>query len=288
VSFAGVANVSVAATVYPYLEQPAVDGLTAAAAAAGSPMLDVTSAFRTLAQQYLLYKWYQQGLCGITLAAAPGASNHETGTAVDLSNYAAATAVMTAHGWTHSYPTTDPVHFDYTAGGTIDLRADSVLAFQRLWNRYHPSDPIAEDGAYGPQTEARLVQVDVNGFASVDGGADAGSDGGGARHGDAGADGGGGIVDGAIVDGAIADGALIDGGIPDGASLDGARGTGGGGASAADAGMTVAGTSPGGCAVAGAGAGSSFPPSLSSLPLLALALACRRRARASATVRKQR
>jgi hypothetical protein len=34
---------------------------------------------RTVAQQYLLYTWYQNGQCGIGLAAKLGNSNHETG-----------------------------------------------------------------------------------------------------------------------------------------------------------------------------------------------------------------
>lgn len=29
----------------------------------------------------MLYKWYQQGKCGISLAATPGSSNHEDGRA---------------------------------------------------------------------------------------------------------------------------------------------------------------------------------------------------------------
>jgi hypothetical protein len=41
----------------------------------------------------------------------------------------------------------------------------SVLAFQRLWNRNNPKDRLAEDGAYGPQTEARLARAPSAGFA---------------------------------------------------------------------------------------------------------------------------
>ena len=64
--------------------------------------LSVTSAFRTIAQQYLLYRWYQTGQCGISLAAVPGNSNHETGIAVDVSNYSAEIGNMSNHGWTHT------------------------------------------------------------------------------------------------------------------------------------------------------------------------------------------
>jgi hypothetical protein len=57
------------------------------------------------------------------------------------------------------------VHFDYTAGGTVDLRPESVLAFQKLWNLNNPGDKIGEDGSYGPQTAARIAKSPVDGFA---------------------------------------------------------------------------------------------------------------------------
>ena len=161
VSFAGKPGISIGSNVYPYLEPKAAAGIEAAGAT-GS--LNVTSAFRTVAQQYLLYQWYQAGQCGISLAAVPGNSNHETGIAVDLGNYSSVIGLMTAQGWTHTYPTSDPVHFDYTAGGTVDLRSENVLAFQRLWNLNNPSDKIAEDGAYGPVTGTKLAASPATGF----------------------------------------------------------------------------------------------------------------------------
>ena len=161
-SFAGKKGISIGSNVYPYLEPKAATGLEAAGASA---TLSVTSAFRTIAQQYLLYRWYENGQCGISLAAVPGNSNHETGIAVDLGNYASVIGLMSSHGWTHSYPSSDPVHFDYTAGGTIDLRSESVLAFQKLWNLNNPGAKIAEDGAYGPITASKIAASPATGFA---------------------------------------------------------------------------------------------------------------------------
>jgi len=57
------------------------------------------------------------------------------------------------------------VHFDYTAGGTTDLRSESVLAFQKLWNLNNPSAKIAEDGAYGPITGSKIAASPATGFA---------------------------------------------------------------------------------------------------------------------------
>ncbi|MDB4971454.1 MAG: hypothetical protein JWN44_7143 [Myxococcales bacterium] len=162
VSFAGKKGLSIGSSVYPYLEPKAAAGLEAAGASTG---ISINSAFRTIAQQYLLYRWYQSGQCGIGLAAVPGNSNHETGIAVDVGNYGAVLGVMQSHGWSHSYPSSDPVHYDYTAGGTIDLRSESVLAFQKLWNLNNPGDKISEDGSYGAQTGARIAKAPATGFA---------------------------------------------------------------------------------------------------------------------------
>lgn len=144
--------------VLPYFEASAKTGLVAAAQE-GS--LQINSAFRTIAQQYLLYRWYVNGACGITAAATVGHSNHEGGRAVDLANYSSRVSIMSRHGWAHDVPG-DPVHFDHTA--SADHRGLDTQAFQHLWNVNHPNDRIAEDGSYGPQTEARLKQAPATGF----------------------------------------------------------------------------------------------------------------------------
>ena len=148
--------------VWPYLQGPARDALHAAVRQRGGN-LRITSALRTLAQQFLLYRWYQQGRCGISLAARPGRSNHESGLAIDTPDYNAWRATLTAGPW-RWLGNSDVVHFSYTGGGTVDLSGLSVRAFQRLWNRNHGEDMIDEDGVYGPQTEARLLRSPTTGF----------------------------------------------------------------------------------------------------------------------------
>jgi N-acetylmuramoyl-L-alanine amidase len=144
--------------ILPYLGEVARTDLYTAADA-GS--LRVTSAFRTVVQQYLLRRWFELGRCGITAAAEPGASNHESGRALDISNYDEWIALLGANGWDHSVPG-DPVHFDHLA--SADIRGADVLAFQRLWNRNAPDDPIAEDGDYGPATAERVKRAPAEGF----------------------------------------------------------------------------------------------------------------------------
>ncbi len=161
VSFPASSSITLTSSaVLPYLEADAAADLQSVAA--NSP-LQINSAFRTIAQQYLLVRWHNAGRCGITAAAAVGSSNHESGRAVDVSNWSSRVSSMAAYGWRHDVPG-DPVHFDHTASD--DIRGEDVRAFQTLWNLNNPDDQISVDGAYGPQTEARLRASPATGFAT--------------------------------------------------------------------------------------------------------------------------
>ncbi len=146
--------------VLPFLHTDAVTALKKVAAETGH--VEINSAFRTVAAQYLLYRWYEAGRCGIAIAAKPGTSNHESARAVDLADWSSDEHAMAEHGWAHDVAG-DVVHFDHLA--SPDLSGMDVHAFQRLWNRNHPHDRIAEDGEYGPQTAARLLESPAAGFA---------------------------------------------------------------------------------------------------------------------------
>lgn len=156
VRFAPHPNITLSsARVHPYAQASAANAIRAAAD--GQP-ITINSAFRTLADQYVLY---HSGGCG--LAARPGRSNHQSGRAIDVQNHSAARSALQGAGcaW---FGSSDAVHFDCPGG---DMRDDSVLAFQRLWNRNNPSDRIAEDGLYGSQTESRLSRAPAGGFATA-------------------------------------------------------------------------------------------------------------------------
>ena len=155
VEFAPHAGITLTSSrIHPYLQASARDALWAAAA---RTPIRVNSAFRTLADQYVLY---HSGGCG--LAAEPGRSNHQTGRAVDVADYASVRSSLERAGCTW-LGSSDPVHFD--CPGT-DRRSDAILAFQRLWNANHPEDRIDEDGLYGPQTASRLGRSPARGFAT--------------------------------------------------------------------------------------------------------------------------
>jgi hypothetical protein len=150
-------------SVFAYLEQPARDALVSALDAHPGRSLEVGSMLRTIAQQYLLYRWYEAGRCGIPLAATPGHSNHESGLAFDTNDEATWRTSLENHGF-RWYGSQDRYHFDYVGKGATDHRGLDVEAFQRLWNRNHPGDKIAVDGDWGPQTEARMKKAPAAGF----------------------------------------------------------------------------------------------------------------------------
>jgi len=159
VKFNPSANLQITSSaVLPYLNGAAKTKLEAVAA---TNVVRVNSAFRTVAQQYLLVRWNELNRCGITTTAPPGRSNHEGGRALDIANYSSLISAMANKGWAHNVPG-DPVHFEYLAAP--DIRGKDVLAFQKLWNANNPNDTISADGAYGPQTEARLKASPATGF----------------------------------------------------------------------------------------------------------------------------
>ncbi len=157
------ANVTFGSAVLPFMQEPGRDALAAALTEHAETSMKINSMFRTVAQQYLLYRWYQQGKCGIGLAAKPGSSNHESGLAIDLTPYSTWKPILESKGFSW-LGASDPVHFDYKGEGTKNLKGIDVLAFQQLWNDNHPEDVITEDGLYGPQTEARLKSAPAEGF----------------------------------------------------------------------------------------------------------------------------
>jgi len=156
-------NLTKGPAVYAFLEEPARDALVAALDAKPGSTMKVNSMLRTPAQQYLLKRWSRQGRCGIGLAATPGNSKHESGLAIDISQYSTWKFTLSQRGFKW-FGSSDKVHFTYTGSGALDHRALGVLAFQRLWNRNHPEDPIGEDGDWGPNTEDRMEMAPVDGF----------------------------------------------------------------------------------------------------------------------------
>jgi hypothetical protein len=163
-------NLVIAAQVFPYLELSARDRLLKALDARPKQKMTVNSALRTVAQQYLVWRWSATKRCGVPLATPPGESNHEIGTALDVAEAGSWRPLLEAQDfkWLGA---ADRVHFDYKGAtaspgaGSATASATDVLAFQKLWNRNHPTDKIPEDGRYSPAVEKSLKQAPPDGFS---------------------------------------------------------------------------------------------------------------------------
>jgi GH24 family phage-related lysozyme (muramidase) len=142
------------------LLQPAAKEALGQAIAERGATLQVNSGYRTIAAQLVLFQNANE--CGFEVAPV-GGSNHQSGLALDIEDNAGWRPFLERHGW-QWLGDNDPVHFDFTGGGTQDIRSTAILAFQRLWNRSNPNDRIAEDGQYGEQTNIRLGNSPAEGF----------------------------------------------------------------------------------------------------------------------------
>lgn len=151
--------------VFPYLQAEARDRLVRVLDAHKNATMKVNSALRTVAQQYLVWRWSASKTCGVELATRPGESNHELGLALDIADHASWRSALEAEQF-HWLGASDRVHFDYKAPDATPRKMTDVLAFQKLWNRNHPNDPVNEDGIYSPAVEQRLKKAPPDGFST--------------------------------------------------------------------------------------------------------------------------
>ena len=162
-------NVTLGSAVIPFVGGPTAKAKLKAAIDKRGVKLSINSAYRTFAQQYLLFRLKNFGFggCGITAVARPGTSNHESGLALDINDPLTWKPFLQAQGWKHFGPRDLP-HYDFIGGGT-DLRSLGIKAFQSLWNKHNPSDKLLVDGGLGTnwqdsQTIKRLLKTPINGF----------------------------------------------------------------------------------------------------------------------------
>lgn len=119
----------------------------------------VNSMLRTIAQQYLLWSWYQSGSCGIPLAAKPGNSNHETGLAMDVQEYSAWRRALESNGF-YWLGSSDPWHFDWVGASTVE---SSRARYPGLSAVMKPQQPEGRDkrgrvvGAVDREPDAKIT-----------------------------------------------------------------------------------------------------------------------------------
>jgi N-acetylmuramoyl-L-alanine amidase len=151
-------NVELGNAAFPFVPPAGKEALRKAIAKRGETLV-VNSAYRTLAQQVLLYNNRSNNRNPV---AAPGTSNHQSGLALDIEDRDGWEPFLSPLGWEPLDG--DPPHVDYRGAGARDLRQTTILAFQKLWNKNHPNNQLDEDGEFGPNTEAALNKSPSVGF----------------------------------------------------------------------------------------------------------------------------
>jgi N-acetylmuramoyl-L-alanine amidase len=151
-------NVELGNAAFPFVPPAGKEALRKAIAKRGETLV-VNSAYRTLAQQVLLYNNRPNNRNPV---AAPGTSNHQSGLALDIEDRDGWEPFLSPLGWEPLDG--DPPHVDYRGAGARDLRQTTILAFQKLWNKNHPNNQLDEDGEFGPNTEAALNKSPSVGF----------------------------------------------------------------------------------------------------------------------------
>lgn len=152
--------------VFPFMRKRARDALVKAVKKGRRHRIKFNSMLRTVAQQFLLHEWYRGKRCGIKLAALPGRSNHQSGLAIDISSPQRWRRRLQRAGF-RWLGKRDRWHFDFVGSKKRRPQKNKGLdirAFQRLWNRNHPTEAIAEDSGWGDSTEDVLRRAPADGF----------------------------------------------------------------------------------------------------------------------------
>ena len=127
----------------------------------------VNSAGRTVAeQQALIDRWNRGGAANrppyLYRPANPAtSSNHVSGggKALDIADWRRFAQVCGNYGFVHSYPGSDPVHFDYVGGsGSGQAAPNGTVQAQQNWliSRGYDLGPTGADGIAGPMYAAAV------------------------------------------------------------------------------------------------------------------------------------
>lgn len=108
-----------------FLQPKAKQALEQAIKERGTRLI-INSAYRTVAQQFLIRLQYEAGRCGITAAAHPGASNHEGGLALDVEDPDGWEPFFERYGWKRLGRDFDYPHFDFSLLAGVRSRHQST------------------------------------------------------------------------------------------------------------------------------------------------------------------
>ena len=153
-------------TVLPYLHKDAAAALKTVLMGSTTSLV-VTSALRTVVEQYILHTWSSNFRCGLSQKEdQPGKSDYMKGVALDVSSYddfKQALSASSSSQWRGISGDT----FMFSTNTDGGLQQFLIESFQKLWNANNPKEKLTEDGVYGPITEQALRRSPAKGFADA-------------------------------------------------------------------------------------------------------------------------
>jgi len=167
VSFADLNVVAGGDAVWPLLQPSAKAALQRAINERGQTLV-VNSAYRTIAQQFILFN--NKIRCNIPRVAPVGKSNHQSGLALDIEDHEGWKPYLGKYGW-QWFGSSDDVHFSFGGEGNPNAQSGKIAAikaFQKLWNLNNPDRILTVDGDVGPMTFGRLGESPREGFSKGD------------------------------------------------------------------------------------------------------------------------
>ena len=148
----------------PYLRPLAYRALVRAVESLNQKIV-INSCLRTIMQQYMLREQYLAQICGITAAAIPGRSNHQSGRAIDVADWLYWRSPLIKYGWKW-LGSWDRWHFDYQYED-LDLGKIQIKEWQQLYNEHNPDNKLKVDGIWGANTAASVADSPAAGFKQL-------------------------------------------------------------------------------------------------------------------------
>jgi N-acetylmuramoyl-L-alanine amidase len=148
---------------YPYFQPQVWEALLKALKSRPGWTMTCNSAFRSPAQQLILWEHYQRKRCNISLAAKPGGrAPHMDGTAIDINEWKLWMPVLEQYGFEWQ-GNGDPMHFTGLQAESENIAAAAIASFQKLCNK-KTDRGLAIDGDCGELTLKALRMAPVNGW----------------------------------------------------------------------------------------------------------------------------
>lgn len=166
-SIASINQLCISSAAIPYLQKDAAVSLAKTLATEETASYTVTSAIRTIAEQYVLYQWSTKKRCGHSVQEdKPGMSLYMQGVAIKVQSQEFSNSSQVALNGSAWVGQRNGTGFIFN-NMSMNVQKQSILSFQKLWNLNNPTEKIAADGIYTAATEHALRRSPASGFGTI-------------------------------------------------------------------------------------------------------------------------